>query len=51
MLGWVSKHVKGNRAFRKGEECALVAQEHPADRSKEECQEVAARQGDSSAMT
>lgn len=30
-MGKVSKHVKGNRALRKGEERVLLAQEHPAE--------------------
>lgn len=38
------KGAQGNRAFRKGEECVLVGQEHPADQSKEEYQEVTERQ-------
>lgn len=45
------KGAQGNRAFRKGEECVLVGQEHPADRSKEEYQEVREAEGSSSAMT
>lgn len=31
MLGWLSKHVKENKALRKGEERVLLAQEHPAE--------------------